>query len=304
MNYMNNNDYVPDINDLVCDQKKLINENEDDDDDYMIQLHQKLAQTRELRKLNEQAVQTLNGRVRCLKEENQRTLAKINLTKKKTNDRMVSIEKKRSKSKEKLELEQKRAKDLNKQKQKNYNQKLEIKKGLVGAREKTIFQNQIKGQMSKMQKADIENIKKNNEINEKNMKKNKVEVIRSQSIQNNQRRKILEIEKKENLIKDLENKLIFEKQRNKELEIEINQMLEEENNVIERIKQTNEMQRKIIEDFEKTLGGGSFDLTGFVEGLSMGYNNNENISNNNNMINSDTIYNANDNINNEEKKDF
>ena len=299
---MNNNDYIPDINDLVCDQRKLINEDEEDDE-YMIQLHHKLAQTRELRKLNEQAVQALNGRVRCLKEENQKTLAKINLTKKKTNDRMVSIEKKRSKSKEKLELEHKRASDLNKQKQKNYNQKLEIRKGLVGAREKTISQNHIKGQMSKKQKAHIENIKKNNEINEKNMKKNKVEVIRSQSIQNNQRRKILEIEKKENLIKDLENKLIFEKQRNKELEIEINQMLEEENNVIERIKQTNEMQRKIIEDFEKTLGGGSFDLTGFTEGYSIGYNNNENVSKNN-MISSSTIYNANDNMNNEEKKDF
>ena len=80
-----NNNYIqepimtPDIDELICDQKQFI------DDDYLLQLHQRLAQTREQRKISENGVKILNGRVRCLKEENQKTLAKINLTSKTNN---------------------------------------------------------------------------------------------------------------------------------------------------------------------------------------------------------------------------
>ena len=46
------------------------------DDEYILSLHQKLEEKKELRKIS-------NGRVRCLKDENKKTLAKIDLTKKK-----------------------------------------------------------------------------------------------------------------------------------------------------------------------------------------------------------------------------
>ena len=78
-NYNNNNDMnqnynydynynyqdvvMPDINDLICDQKQFI------DDNYLLQLHQRLVQTRELRKISENGVKILNGRVRCLKDD-------------------------------------------------------------------------------------------------------------------------------------------------------------------------------------------------------------------------------------------
>ena len=53
------------------------------DDEYILSLHQKLEEKKELRKISEQNVKILNGRVRCLKDENKKTLAKIDLTKKK-----------------------------------------------------------------------------------------------------------------------------------------------------------------------------------------------------------------------------
>ena len=87
------------------------------------------------------------------------------------------------------------------------------------------------------------------------MKKNKIEVIRSQAVQKNQKRKMMEIEKKEGIIKDLEEKINYEINRKKELEKEINKMLQDESETLERINQTNEMQRKIFEDFEKILSG-------------------------------------------------
>ena len=62
---------MPDIDELICDQKPFI------DDDYILQLHQRLAQIREQRKISENGVKVLNGRVRCLKEENQKTYQKL-----------------------------------------------------------------------------------------------------------------------------------------------------------------------------------------------------------------------------------
>ena len=50
------------------------------------------------------------------------------------------------------------------------------------------------------------------------MKKNKIEVIRNQSIVSNQKKKKLDIEKKEKLIKDLEAKINIEQQKKKEFD--------------------------------------------------------------------------------------
>ena len=47
---------------------KDYNMNDLSDDDYILELHKKLAQNREIRKISEQGVKILNGRVRCLKD--------------------------------------------------------------------------------------------------------------------------------------------------------------------------------------------------------------------------------------------
>ena len=92
-----------------------------------------------------------------------------------------------------------------------------------------------------------------NELNEKNIKKNKIEVIRSQAAQKIQKKRMAEIEKKESIIKDLEQKINYEINKKNELEEEINKMLKEETETFERINKTNEMQKKIFADFEKIL---------------------------------------------------
>lgn len=242
---------IPDINELICDQKNFI------DDDFLLHLHQRLTQTREQRKISENGVKILNGRVRCLKDENQKTLAKINMTNKKTNDKLITLERKRSQSKERMERAKKLKNDLVKLKEKNYNKKLERDNGLINSRKRVLSENKMKGKLSKKEKKDIDDIKTMNELNEKNMKKNKIEVIRSQAIQKSHKRKIMEIEKKESIIKDLEEKINFEIKRKKELELEINKMLQDESDTMERINQTNEIQKKIFDDFEKILNIGN-----------------------------------------------
>ena len=265
---------MPDIDDLICDQKQFI------DDNYLLQLHQRLVQTRELRKLSENGVKILNGRVRCLKDENQRTLNKIYQTGKKTNEKLLNMERKKSQSKEKIERIKRLENELNLLKNKNMNQKIDRDNGLINSRKKVISENKIKGRISKKEKDEICNIKLMNELNEKNIKKNKIEVIRSQEAQKIQKRKMVEIEKKEGIIKDLEQKINYEMNRKKELEEGINKMLKEESETFERINKTNEMQKKIFADFEKILRG-SANVNNIYDNYYNGNDNDINTGENN-----------------------
>lgn len=248
---------------------KDYNMNDLSDDDYILELHKKLAQKREIRKISEQGVKILNGRVRCLKDENKKTLAKIDLTRKKTKEKVLVLEYNKSRSKEKKEYLQKKEDDLKLQKQKNKHQKLITQTNLLNNRENLILQNQIKGQISKAEKVDNENIRKKNELNSKIIKKNKIEVIRNQSILTNQKKKILDIGKKEKMIKDLEKKINIEQQKKKEFDDELNKLTAMENEILSRILQNNEMQRKLIEDFERNFSGG-----GYTPNLLTSLNNN------------------------------
>ena len=267
----NNNSISPknQNNNSNNNNKKDLNMNDLSDDDYILELHKKLAQKREIRKISEQGVKILNGRVRCLKDENKKTLAKIDFTKKKTKEKVLVLEYNKSRSKEKQEYLQKKEDDLKLLQQKNKHQKLLTQTNLLNTRENLIFQNQIKGQISKAEKADNENIKKTNEINSKILKKNKIEVIRSQSKLGSQKKKILDIEKKEQLIKDLENKINIEQQKKKEFDEELTKLTAMENEILGRILQNTEMQRKLIEDFEKNFSG-----NGYGPGMLMSLNNN------------------------------
>ena len=274
----NNNNTNININNSLSTKNqttKDYNMNDLSEDDYILALHRKLAQKKEIRKISEQGVKILDGRVRCLKDENKKTLAKIDLARKKTEEKVLVLEYNKSRSKEKKEYLQKKEDDLKLQKQKNRHQKLVTQTNLINNRENLILKNQKKGQISKAQKVNNENIKRENELNTKIFKKNKIEVIRNQSIISNQKKKLLDIEKKEKLIKDLEKKIKIEQQKKKEFDDELNQLTNIENEIMSRILHNKEMQKKLIEDFDK-----NFNVSGGnnTQGMIMTLNNN-NISN-------------------------
>jgi len=266
--YLTSNNHINNINNNSISTKNQTSNNynmtELSDDDYILELHRKLAEKREIRKISEQGVKILNGRVRCLKDENKKTLAKIDLTRKKTKEKVLVLEYNKSRSKEKKEYLQKQEDNLKLQKQKNRHQKLMTQANIINNRENLVFQNQLKGQQSKAQKLDNENIKRENELNTQIFKKNKIEVIRSQSIISKQKKRIIDIEKKEKLIKDLEKKINIELQKKKEFDDELNKLTAMENEILARILQNTEMQRKLIEDFEKNFTGVSYNPSGFM----------------------------------------
>jgi hypothetical protein len=238
-------------------------------DDYLLELHKKLEEKRKIRRISEQGVKLLNGRVRCLKDENKKTLAKIDLTRRKTQEKVLALKYNKSRSKEKKEYLQKKEDNLKLLKQKNRHQKLLTQSNILNNKENLILQNQIKGKQSKAQKIDNENAKRENELNAQIFKKNKIEVIRTQFKLGSQKKQILDIKKKEKLIKDLEKKINLELQKKNEYDEELNKLNEQENEILSRILQNTEMQRKLIEDFEKnyTCGGNN-------RGIIMSLNNN------------------------------
>ena len=168
------------------------------EDDYILELHKKLEEKREQRKISEQNVKILNGRVRCLKDENKKICAKIDITKKKTKERELAINNHRSRSKEKEEQKEKKKKDLKILTLKNRHQKIITQTNLINNRENMYLKNKLKGQISKAQKVDNENIKKENELNNKIINQIKTEVIRNQINNNNQKKKMAEIKKRKN----------------------------------------------------------------------------------------------------------
>ena len=82
--YLANNNSNDNISNSIMSTKNQTAKDMNDlsDDDYILELHKKLAKKREIRKISEQGVKILNGRVLCLKDENKKTLGKIDLTKK------------------------------------------------------------------------------------------------------------------------------------------------------------------------------------------------------------------------------
>ena len=82
------------------------NEGEDEilDDDYLIQLHQYLQEMKRQRKQAEQDADLLNGRLRVLKDEEQKTLKKIEVTRKKTENKMNRLQAQEEDLKRKMEF--------------------------------------------------------------------------------------------------------------------------------------------------------------------------------------------------------
>ena len=276
---MNNNNNIPeqimpDINDLIVEQKPFI------DEEYLLHLHQRLGQTRELRKIAENGIKILNARINCLESENQRTLSKINITSKKTNNKLLTLEQKKNHSKEKMEHFKKLENDLKILKKRNQNLKIERDNGLINSRKNVISKNRQKGKISKKEKEDISNIKKMYEMNEQSIKKNRVENLKNELIPNNKIKQMVEISKKEKMIQDLENRINYELNRKEELEEDINKMIQDEKDTLERIKKLDQIQKKVFADFQKALSSGN-DYFNNIN-IILNKNNEENFEENSN----------------------
>ena len=206
---------------------------------------------KELRKISENGVVVLNGQIRRLKDENKKSMLKKMNENKKANDKLVIMERKKKQSKEITEMNKKFDDDLNKLKEKNYNKKVERDFGIINSKKKIIYQNKLKAKISQKEKEDICNQKIMNEINDKINKKNKVENLRSLSLQKRT---------KYNMDGELDGDDGFigyfgdENYNNEELMLQIDKLQQNEKVILEKINQSNVIQRELTEKFGKIFG--------------------------------------------------
>ena len=82
------------------------------DDDYLLQLHQYLQEMKKQRKEAEQDADLLNGRLRVLKDEEQKTLKKIEVTRRKTENKMNQLQAQEEELKRKMEFRNRKQQEL------------------------------------------------------------------------------------------------------------------------------------------------------------------------------------------------
>ena len=78
------------------------------DDDYLLQLHRYLQEVKNRRKQVEHDTQLLDGRLRCLRDENERTEKKIEVTRRKTDQKQNSLLRQEAELKKKMKIKKRK----------------------------------------------------------------------------------------------------------------------------------------------------------------------------------------------------
>ena len=122
-NKINSEEEIQNQNGEEGNPEEEMEENEMLDDNYILQLHQYLQEMKKQRKEAEQNTNLLNGRIRCLRDEEQKTLKKIEVTRKKTESKMNQLQQQQEDLRRKMEFRNRKQKELEMLRDKNKKQK-------------------------------------------------------------------------------------------------------------------------------------------------------------------------------------
>ena len=222
-----------------------------DEDLYMQELYLRLTQMKQERKEAEENAKLLDNRLNLLKGEEIKTLKKIEITKKKANDKFQNLKFIAQNRNIKLEAKKKKEKDLILKKEQNKLMNKTIKNNTEKNKEKLKRQIEEEAKLLKIQK--IYNKQLINFLNEEKMNENKAKCanIKNEKSYYNEKKRILENEKKRKLREELEKKLIEEYKlkeiaENKRIEAE-----KQEIEIIKKLQNTTKLQQNITDEFEK-----------------------------------------------------
>ena len=123
-----------------------------EEDLYLLALQKKLANMKKERKKAEQDANLLKNRLNLLKGEEDKTWKKVETTKKKTQDKLLSMQKFEDQLMLKNSLKEKREKEIELQKEINLKLKNEIKNNIVNKREEKLRQMKEEAVVVKEQK--------------------------------------------------------------------------------------------------------------------------------------------------------
>ena len=166
------------------------------DDDYLLQLHKYLQEMKNQRKQAEQDANLLDGRLRCLRDEEKKTLRKIEVTRKKTENKMNQLQQQEEELRRKMEFRNRKQQELERLRQQNKQQKENNRMAIMMKAEERRRQMEEDIRNLREQKKNNEELRKYIEVEELSNKKTQADYIKSQQIIAEEKRRAIELEKK------------------------------------------------------------------------------------------------------------
>ena len=166
------------------------------DDDYLLQLHQYLQEMKKQRKQAEQDADLLNGRLRVLKDEETKTLKKIEVTRRKTENKMNQLQAQEEELKRKMEFRNRKQQELERLRLQNKKMKENNRLAIMMKAEERRRQMEEDIRNLKETRKNNEELRKYMEVEELSNKKTQADYIKSQQIIAEEKRRAIELEKK------------------------------------------------------------------------------------------------------------
>ena len=220
------------------------------DDDYLLQLHQYLQEMKKQRKEAEQNTNLLNGRLRCLRDEEKKTLKKIEVTRKKTESKMNQLNQQQEDFIRKMKFKERKEKELEMLRNKNKKQKENNRFAIMMKAEERRRQMEEDIRNLKEKKKNNEELRKYMEVEELSNKKTQADYIKSQQIIAEEKRRAIELEKKNKIKEELEQKIAEEEERIQIAEGRKQQLEQEEIEIMKKLKTTTQMHEQLVENYE------------------------------------------------------
>ena len=173
------------------------------DDDYLLQLHQYLQEMKKQRKQAEQDADLLNGRLRVLKDEEQKTLKKIEVTRRKTENKMNQLQAQEAELKRKMEFRNRKQQELERLRAQNKKAKENNRMAILMKAEERRRQMEEDIRNLRETKKNNEELRKYMEVEELSNKKTQADYIKSQQIIAEEKRRAIELEKKRYAIRKI-----------------------------------------------------------------------------------------------------
>ena len=225
--------------------------NDVNEDMYMQQLYKQLAKMRQERKDAQNNAKSLDNRLNLLKEEELKTLKKIEATKKMANNKLLRLQERVENNRIKEEAKKFKEKEIEQKRDRNKKMNEEIKNNTV--KNKAMRQKQIEDEakLVKMQKQ--YNKQLFNYLKEEHMNENKTryKCIKNHKNFNEEKKKIENREKRLKLKQDLEKKLLEEYRLKEEAEAKKLKAEQEELEIIKKLQTTTQLHKNITEEMEK-----------------------------------------------------
>lgn len=234
------------MNRRIDNEQEMIEDEIDDDmenDLYLMELHKRLCAMKKERKKAEQDAHLLDNRLKLLKGEEDKTLKKIEVTRKKTQEKMVSLQKQEEQLKLKLELKEQREREIEMKKDQNNKLKNELSLNLAMKREQKMKQIMEEAQLLKAQKRNNYELMNYIKIEEMSNNKSKAEYIKNQQQMVEEKKRALELEKKNKIKLELERKILEEQRMKENADGKLMDLEQEEVEVMKRIRTTTQVHR-------------------------------------------------------------